>query len=85
MNSLQDVKRVLGEALQLGAKAQSLAPSTRLFGSLPELDSMSIVTVVLALEERFGFTVEDDEIGADTFETVGTLAQFVDEKLKRGQ
>ena len=83
MSSLPHVKRVLGDSLQLGAKTDALTPATRLFGAMPELDSMSIVTVVLALEEQFGFTIDDDEIGAETFETVGTLTEFVDEKLTR--
>jgi len=81
MESIEGVKQVLGEALNLGDKAQSLDSSTKLFGSLPELDSMSIVTIVLLLEEHFGFTIDDDEIGADTFESVGTLAEFVELKL----
>ena len=34
-----------------------------------------------ALEERFGLTVNDDEISADAFETVGSLHSFVVEKL----
>jgi acyl carrier protein len=51
-----------------------------LFGELPEFDSMAVVNVVTALEERFGIVVEDDEISAETFETVGALARFVDSK-----
>jgi acyl carrier protein len=85
MSSLADVKRVLDDALQLGPKAQSLQPSTRLFGAMPELDSMSIVTVLLALEDHFGFEIEDDEVGAETFETVGSLTEFVDGKLMRSR
>jgi acyl carrier protein len=52
-----------------------------LFGSLPELDSMAVVAVITALEERFGFEVDDDEITAETFETVGSLSAFVAGKL----
>jgi acyl carrier protein len=33
------------------------------------------------LEEYYGFLVEDDEITADTFETLGSLVRFVREKL----
>ena len=62
MSALSDVKRVLGDTLQLGTKAEAFTPETRLFGSIPELDSMSIVNVVLGLEEHFGFVVDDDEI-----------------------
>jgi len=54
---------------------------TPLFGSLPELDSMAVVNVVTALEEHFGFEIEDDEITAETFETLGSLSAFVAGKL----
>ena len=35
-----------------------------------------------ALEERFDIFVEDDEIEADIFATVGSLADFVREKIE---
>lgn len=57
---------------------------TRLLGAIPELDSMAVVSLITALEEQFGITVEDDEIGAATFESLGTLANFVEQKLAGG-
>ena len=53
----------------------------QLLGSLPELDSMAFVTVITALEDQFGFVVEDDEISAETFATFGSLVQFVESKV----
>lgn len=82
MSSNDDVRRVLADSLQLGERAQSFTPATRLLGSLPELDSMAVITVISALEEHFGFSVNDDEISAETFETLGKLCQFVEQKLK---
>ena len=81
MAVIDDVKQVLGETLQLGERAQGFTAETPLFGAIPEFDSMAVVTVVTALEERFGIFVEDDEIEAEIFETVGNLAAFVDQKL----
>lgn len=81
MATIDVVKQVLGETLQLGSRADNFTASTPLLGSIPELDSMAVVTVITALEERFDIFVEDDEISADAFETVGSLAAFVDEKL----
>ena len=79
---LEEVKQVIGDSLQLGDRAASLDADTQLLGNIPELDSMAVVAVITALEDHFGFVVDDDEISADTFATVGTLAAFVDEKLK---
>ena len=79
--TLDDVKKVLADSLQLGGRVQSYNASTPLLGSLPELDSMAVIGVIEALERHFGFTVHDDEISADTFATLGSLSAFVDQKL----
>jgi len=52
-----------------------------LLGAVPELDSMAVLSIITALEEHFGFSVDDDEIDGSTFATVGTLTAFVDGKL----
>lgn len=81
MNIIDTVKLVLRDTLQLGERVASFDAATPLFGSLPELDSMAVVAVITALEERFGFEIDDDEITAETFETVGSLSAFVVGKL----
>ncbi|MEL7450176.1 MAG: phosphopantetheine-binding protein [Pseudomonadota bacterium] len=77
---LEEVKELLGDVLQLGDRVAEFDAGTALLGSLPELDSMAVVTLIAAMEEHYGFEVEDDEISADTFETLGALTQFVEEK-----
>jgi acyl carrier protein len=77
-----DIRSVLADTLQLGARAHALNADSGLLGSLPELDSMAVVAVITALEERFGIVVDDDEITADTFATLGTLTAFVTEKVR---
>jgi acyl carrier protein len=78
---LESVKTLLGEVLSLGTTTNTLTRDTALIGSIPEFDSMAVVQVLAALEERYGFTIDDDEISAETFATVGTLADFVEQKL----
>ena len=58
--------------------------NTPLIGAIPEFDSMAVVSVIAALEESFGFAVDDDEIDASIFETVGSLVTFVEGKLQAG-
>lgn len=76
----QQVRTILKDTLQLGERADRLHAASSLMGALPELDSMAVVTVIAALEDRFGFVVDDDEISADTFATFGALVQFVERK-----
>jgi acyl carrier protein len=80
MSTQAEVVSVLADTLNLGARASGFEGGTRLLGSIPELDSMAVVSIITALEERFGFVVHDDEISADTFETVASLTAFVDSK-----
>lgn len=78
----QQVKTILGEVLSLSDAARdALAPDSALLGSIPELDSMAVVHLITALEDQFGIVVDDDEISATTFETLGTLTAFVAQKL----
>lgn len=81
MDTFESVKHVLRDTLQLGDRVERFDRATPLLGSIPELDSMAVIGVISALEERFGFVVEDDEISADAFETVGALSAFVDRKI----
>ena len=76
----QQVRSILRDTLQLGDRAARFTPDTALLGALPELDSMAVVTVITAIEDRFGFVVEDDEISAETFATFGSLVEFVQSK-----
>jgi acyl carrier protein len=80
---LDDVKTVVGSALQIGSRVQKMDATTPLLGAVPELDSIAVVNLITALEEQFGITVADDEIGASTFETLGSLTQFIERKLPR--
>lgn len=82
MATIDNIKIVLRDTLQLGDRIENFDASTSLFGSLPEFDSMAVVSIITALEERFDFIVDDDEITAEVFETVGSLSDFVEQKLR---
>jgi acyl carrier protein len=81
MTHLDDIKTILTDVLGLGAAGAGLKADTPLLGSLPELDSMAVVSLIGALEEHFGIAIDDDDISASTFATVGSLASFVDERV----
>jgi acyl carrier protein len=81
MQHLEEVKNILSDVLSLGERKNSLKEDSSLLGSIPELDSMAVVNLITAMEEHFDITVDDDEIAASTFETVGTLTRFVEQKL----
>jgi acyl carrier protein len=80
---LEEVKNIVADVLSLGDARHAMDADSGLLGSIPELDSMAVVNLITALEEHFGIVVEDDEISASTFETLGTLARFVQQKLEQ--
>lgn len=81
MSLEKEVLHLLDEVLSLDGRAQRFTPQTPLLGALPELDSMAVVGLLTALEERYGFVIVDDEISGGIFETVATFTAFVQGKL----
>lgn len=81
MGHLEEVKDILSSVLNLGERRKTLNADTALLGSLPELDSMAAVNLIATLEEHFGIAVNDDDISAEVFMTVGSLVSFVDQKM----
>ena len=81
MQNLDEVRDILSDVLSLGERKNSLNVDSGLLGSIPELDSMAVVNVITVLEEHFGIMVDDDEISAKTFETLGSLTSFIEQKL----
>ncbi len=81
MNVEQEVISTLRSVLNLDAAGMQLKSDTPLLGSVAELDSMAVVSILTALEERFGIVVDDDEVDGRTFASVDTLTSFVRSKL----
>jgi acyl carrier protein len=80
MHDIEQVRRILRETLQLGARADQLTASSRLLGAIPEFDSMAVVHVVTSIERHYGVTIDDDELSAEVFESVGSLSDFISQK-----
>ncbi len=74
---IKQVLSVLDESLSLNGRAADFSEDTPLLGALPELDSMAVAAVLTGLEERFGLVFDDDDVDGSVFETVGSLAAFV--------
>jgi acyl carrier protein len=80
--SLVDVLDVVGTTLGIEDRVGSFDAGTPLFGTLPELDSLAVLELVTALEDRFGITVDDDELTGGLLETAGSLHTFVRDRAR---
>lgn len=78
---IDEIREILRDTLQLGDRADELTSTSPLLGSIPEFDSMAVVTVLTMVEEEFGIAIDDDEVSGEIFTTVGSLADFVAGKL----
>lgn len=81
MSNIDQIRTILDQTLNLGGRARDFTRETALLGNIPELDSMAVVTVLTMVEEQYGIIIDDDEVSAETFETLGTLVDFIDAKV----
>jgi len=81
MNLLDEIIQIVDDVLMLEGQADGFNENTGLLGSIPEFDSVAVVSLVTALEEEFGCTFDDDELNADVFATIGSLTKVTEQKL----
>ena len=75
------VSAAVAEVLEIKDRGGTLDASTPL-ASMPELDSLAVLELVVELEQRFDITIEDDDVTAEVFDTVGSLAAFLEAKAR---
>lgn len=81
MVSLSQVKAIVADILQIGARLDLLGRDDLLLGAIPEFDSMAVVTLLTVIEESYGVEIADDEVSADNFETLGSLQDFINAQI----
>lgn len=75
MSEEERVREILAE--KLGIKEHQLAPDLRLDALV--LDSLDILELVVALEEEFDITLDDERFGS--CETLSEVAQMINAAL----
>jgi acyl carrier protein len=80
-STFEAVKAVVVETLGIEDRAASLTPDAALLGSVPELDSLAVLELVLSLERRFDIEIDGEDVTAELFETLASLTEYVDGKL----
>jgi acyl carrier protein len=75
----EKVGKIVSQTVGGEYRDKPIPDDMRLIGNL--LDSMAVNNLIVALEENFGFAFEDDDLSAEAFETVASLAELVRRKL----
>jgi acyl carrier protein len=82
MDSLQgQIKQLLVRRLKLERDPATIGDDEPLFG--PEglgLDSIDALELVLGLEQEFGVSIDDQQVGSQVLSTVNSIVQFIAEK-----
>lgn len=78
--TLDSVKAVIVRTLEISDRAAALDAGTALFGSMPELDSLALLELATSLEDEFGFVIADEDFTEEVFETIGSLAEYVERR-----
>ena len=81
LNIESQIRDLLTDTLRLGDRGTGLEAGSALLGSIPELDSMAVVTVITVIEEHFDIEFDDEDISAESFATLGALCSLVEGKL----
>ncbi len=76
--SLEDeIKQAIVRSLRLPITPQEIGTSMPLFDEGLGLDSIDVLELVLEFERAFGVSITDEEMGAQIFRSVETIAAFI--------
>ncbi|MEA1978770.1 MAG: acyl carrier protein [Chloroflexota bacterium] len=76
-DTIEDVRTIIVELL--GVDAEKVVPEAKFREDL-EADSLDLVELIMAFEEKFGGEISDED--AQKITTVGEAVAYIDEKMK---
>jgi len=82
-NIIPELTALVGECLGESITTDSLEPDSPLSGGF--LDSMAVTNLILAIEDHFRFSFEEEELTVESFETLEALSRLISKKLDNGR
>ena len=76
---LDGVKSIIKDVIGTGLMPDPIPDDFPLAGNV--LDSMAIASLIVGLEEHFGFVFNDDDLTVEAFSDPASLATLVTEKI----
>lgn len=80
---LDDVRRLLAGVISDADAIARLQGESPLRGTLPDLDSLAVAHLLLAIEERHGVVIDIEDVDDEIFATPNTLRNFVQTLVDR--
>ncbi|MEX2336684.1 MAG: phosphopantetheine-binding protein [Fulvivirga sp.] len=79
----EDLKTAIIEALNLEeVQPEDIGDDEALFGGGLGLDSIDALELIVLLEKNYGLKIENPEDGRKIFESINTIAAFIEENKK---
>lgn len=76
-NTFDTLAGILRVDLKLGPDV-AIDQDMQLINGEYDLDSLDILLLVTSIEKKFGIKIPNEAVGRDAFETVGSLAAYID-------
>jgi acyl carrier protein len=77
--TIEDLKELVVEVTQANIDPSSIRDTANLFNDCG-LDSTSVIDLVLSIEERFGVSIDEDELVVTLFQDLSKLCSLIDAK-----
>ncbi|GEM_PF-2396082 len=71
------IKEILVDVLDLELRPEQIADDTSLYSSVLQMDSLSLLHLLVALEGDLGIEIDDEDVMNANLETVGNLVDMV--------
>jgi acyl carrier protein len=81
---LPQVRALLVRVLGIEEREHLLDASTPLLGELPELDSLAVLELAVAIEEEFDVVLDDADVSGEAFADLASLVDLVDRAVGTG-
>jgi acyl carrier protein len=78
---LEQLLPLLMSTIEVDIPVDDLGEPMGLLGEGIGLDSIEMLRLIGAIEEAFQLTIDDDELDAAHFKTIGSLVSFIQERL----
>ena len=75
------IKQLIVRILELEVAPDEIPDDETLFGDGLAADSIVLLEIIAALEEEFGFEIDDDDLRVELFNSVDSIAAYVRVKI----
>lgn len=72
-----EIKNLIVRRLKLEIDPATIVDDAPLFGEGLGLDSIDALELVVGLEQEFGISIPDEDVGREAFASVNALAEYV--------